>query len=126
MAIEGTNFQGYVATLRVTNWRDSVRGPDSVFVTFEDEEGNTIDTDGGWTNLSPSSTFLLPFLDNNVFAAQLGLLKCSLSERLVARILLDGRHFDNRPYIVAIELARGPIDDMIHLQPGAGQTVLAG
>ncbi len=123
MAIEGTNFQGYVATLRVTNWRNSVRGPDSVFVTFEDEEGNTIDTNGGWTGLSPSSAFLLPFLDNNVFAAQLGLLKCSLSEKLVARILLDGRHFDNRPYIVAIELARGPIKT-IRLQPGPGQFAL--
>lgn len=122
MAIEGTNFQGYVATLRVTNWRNSVRGPDSVFVTFEDEEGNTIDTNGGWTGLSPSSAFLLPFLDNNVFAAQLGLLKCSLSEKLVARILLDGRHFDNRPYIVAIELARGPIKT-IRLQPGPGMVL---
>ena len=120
MAILGTNFQGYVSTLRVTNWSDSVRGEDSVFVTFEDEDGNAIQTNGGWQNLTPSSTFLLSYLDNNVFAAQLGLLKCSLSEKLVARILLNGKHFDNKPYIVAVELTRGPIE-LIFLQPGPGQ-----
>lgn len=126
MAIEGTNFQGYVATLRVSNWRDSVRGQDSVFVTFEKEDGNTINTNGGWVGLSPSRTFLLPYLDNNVFAAQLGLLKCSLSEKLVARILLDGRVFDNKPYIVAIELARGPIDSRLLLQQGRGPVAAEG